>query len=184
MKGEGLGRRGGEILVTTSHRPSRRVRSFVNDLARTLPRAVRVNRGKKSFEELRDLMRLAGYRVLIIVNTWKANPGRIDLYVREDESVRKIGSLHIFSIKLCREQGVSDCFFRSPEIDSKACRAPICRDAEDMLSQILGVQRYIDKLFDEKIHMEENRGKIYIWFSKRGRTCGPRIGVRAAYKEP
>ncbi len=170
----------GEILITSSHRPSRRVRSFINDLARTLPKATRINRGKKSIEDLRDLMRLAGYRVLIITNTWKANPGRIDAYLREGEALRKIGSLYISSIKLSREQGVPNCFFKSPQIEHTECGTDICRDAADILSQIIG--SLYDAYSSEKIHIEAGE-RIYIWFSRGGKICGPRIEIRAVYKE-
>lgn len=180
MDRKDLARYVGEILITSSHRPSRRVRSFINDLARTLPKAVRINRGKKSIEDLRDLMKLAGYRALIIVNTWKANPGRIDAYLREGEALRRIGSLYISSIKLSREQGVPNCFFRSPGIERDKCEASICRDAVDILSQILG--SLYDAYSSERIHIEAGE-RIYIWFSRGGKICGPRIGIRAVYKE-
>lgn len=176
-----LDRCGAEILITSSHRPPRRVRSLINDLARTLPKATRINRGKKSIEELRDLMRLASYRALIIVNTWKANPGRIDAYLREGDMLRKIGSLYISSIKLSREQRVSNCFFKSPQIEYSECSTKVCRDTVDILSQILG-SRYGDRHSDEKIYIEL-RERLYIWFSREGRICGPRIGIRAAYRE-
>jgi len=176
-------KRGGEVLVTSSHRPSRRVRSFVNDLAKTLPGATRINRGKKSLEDLRDLMRLTGYSVLIIVNTWKANPGRVDVYIREGDVLKKIGSLYISSIKLSREQGVPNCFFRSPQIDSGKCGADICGVLIDIFSTILGARHDSNRSFDEKIHIEVSDEKIYIWFSKGGRICGPRIGIREAYRE-
>ncbi|HWQ17411.1 MAG TPA: hypothetical protein VNL13_06235 [Sulfolobales archaeon] len=177
------GKRGGEILVTSSHRPSRRVRSFVNDLAKTLPGATRINRGKKSLEDLKDLMRLTGYKVLIVVNTWKANPGRVDIYVREEDILKKVGSIYISSIKLSREQFVPNCFFRSPQIDSRKCGADICGVLIDIFSTILGVRHNSDRSHDEKIHIEVSNKNIYIWFSKGGRICGPRIGIREAYRE-
>ena len=37
------------ILLTTSHRPTRRIRSLCNDLTRSIPNSIRVNRGKMNF---------------------------------------------------------------------------------------------------------------------------------------
>lgn len=182
MRRGGSNRYVGEILITSSHRPSRRVRSFINDLARTFPKAVRINRGKKSLEELRDLMKLAGYRALIIINTWKANPGRIDVYVREGDELNEIGSLYISSTKLSREQRAPNCFFRSPMIDPGSCDSDECWHVIDILNSILGAQPGKAGALEEKIHIEAN-DNIYIWFSKRGKICGPRIGIKALRKK-
>lgn len=175
-----------EILITSSHRPSRRVRSFINDLAKTLPKAVRINRGKKSLEDLKDLARLAGYKVILIVSTWKANPGRIDVYLREDDMFKKAGSLYISSTKLSREQRTPNCFFRSPHIVPGECVSETCRNLIDILNSILKIlnsnNKPNDKSLDEKIYIDVSE-KTYIWFSKGGRICGPRIGIRSAYRE-
>lgn len=177
-----------DILVTSSHRPSRRVRSFINDLVGTIVRAKKINRGKKSLEDLAGIMFLEGYRTLIVVNTWKANPGRMDIYKRVDKSLVRIGYIVIRSIKLSREQRVSICSIRSPKIVSDKCSSTMCETVKEILKAMLEIE---DKLESEgtedgMIHIEGGDSMIYIWFSKNGKRCGPRIGIRSAvrtYKE-
>lgn len=169
------------IIITSSHRPSRRVRSFINDLARTLPRASRINRGKKSLEDLWNIMWLEGYRILIIVNTRKANPGRVDIYLRRDREVIRVGYMVIASVKLSREQSAPECFFRSPVIDLSECSAPGCEDVGEMLSIILSAIDHDSKGNQdarEAIHVSSRGGLIFIWFTKDGKICGPRVGIR------
>ncbi len=173
-----------DILITSSHRPSRRVRSFVNDLARTISRATRINRGKKSLEDLAGLMRLEGYRALIVVNTWKANPGRVDFYVRKGESLERVGYLVVRSVKLSREQGVPTCAMRSPRIDSSRCSSKLCGEVAEILRIALGIggEEAGSATGGEVIHIEGRGDMVYIWFSKDGKMCGPRIGVRSAFR--
>lgn len=170
------------IIITSSHRPSRRVRSLINDLARTLPRAFRINRGKKSLEDLGNIMWLEGYKILIIVNTRKANPGRVDIYLRRDREVARVGYMVITSVKLSRDQGVPVCFFRSPGIDLTGCSVPGCEEAGEMLRIILSAIDHDSKGNQdagEIIHVSSRDGLIFIWFTRDGKICGPRIGIRS-----
>lgn len=68
------------ILITTSRRPTQRVRSFSKDLERVIPSARRVNRGKLSIDGVADRVSEVGGDRAIIVDRWKGGPGKIDLY--------------------------------------------------------------------------------------------------------
>ncbi len=92
-------------LLTTSHKPSRRLRSFLKDLASILPNAVKVNRGKKKLEDLLyDAIELKATR-LIILREYKGNPAGIDVYRVdfEDESLKPLASFRIRGVRLSRE---------------------------------------------------------------------------------
>jgi U3 small nucleolar ribonucleoprotein protein IMP4 len=65
-----------KFLVTTSKRPSKRVRSFVKDLAQIFSYE-RIVRGKKSSQELRNILMEKGGEGILIVDTKKGNPSRI-----------------------------------------------------------------------------------------------------------
>lgn len=65
------------LLITTSRRPSRRTRSFVRDLYHVIPGAKRVNRGKKSVEDLKKLAIGEGFKRVLIVGTLKGNPSTL-----------------------------------------------------------------------------------------------------------
>ncbi len=92
-------------LLTTSHKPSRRLRSFLKDLASILPGAVKVNRGKKRLEDLLyDALELKAKR-LIVLREYKGNPAGIDVYKIdfENEMLRPLISFHIRGVRLSRE---------------------------------------------------------------------------------
>ena len=93
------------ILITTSHKPSPRLRSFVKDLASVIPRTLKLNRGKKTLEDLLyDAIELIADR-LIIVGEKKGNPGSIRVYLvdREEEKLRELAFYSIKGVKLSRE---------------------------------------------------------------------------------
>lgn len=68
------------IVVTTSHRPTQRVRSFVKDLVSVLPEAERLTRGKATFRDLYYEAVARGAQRVIIVSVWKGNPGTLSVY--------------------------------------------------------------------------------------------------------
>ena len=65
------------ILITTSRRPTRRIRSLIKDLFRVIPGAVRVNRGKMNIRDVAMRALREGFCRAMIVGRYKGNPGRI-----------------------------------------------------------------------------------------------------------
>lgn len=95
------------ILLTTSHRPTRRVRSLCNDLARSIPGLIRVNRGKMNLLEVAEKTVEVGSEKFIVVDRWKGDPGRIRFFKVFDASFREIPPrLYISGVKLRREFGI------------------------------------------------------------------------------
>jgi U3 small nucleolar ribonucleoprotein protein IMP4 len=92
------------ILITTSRRPTRRVRSFCKELAKVFPGSAYVNRGKMSLLEVLLEASSRGASHALVVNVRKANPGRLDLYDVETRSLR--ASFVCLGVKLAREMGV------------------------------------------------------------------------------
>lgn len=102
------------ILLTTSHRPTRRVRSLCNDLACSIPGLVRVNRGKTSFFDLAEKAVQMKIEKIVVIDRWKGGPGRIRLLRIIDGKMRECAPrLYISGIKLKRE------FTASKEISRK-----------------------------------------------------------------
>ena len=68
------------ILLTTSRRPTGRMRAFCRDLANSIPDVVRVNRGKMSQDGVAEkAIELEANRV-ILVDRWHGGPGKINLF--------------------------------------------------------------------------------------------------------
>ncbi len=92
------------ILITTSRRPTRRIRTFCNELSATIPNSIRVNRGKMSLRDLAEYAIEEGFKRVFIVDRWKGGPGRLRLYMLGDEGIVQIPpQIYIKGIKLRRE---------------------------------------------------------------------------------
>jgi len=75
------------ILITSSRRPTQLVRTLCNDLNRTLPNSVRVNRGKMSLKQI--AMEASSQEVdrVIIVEREKGHPSKILFFTIEKEEL-------------------------------------------------------------------------------------------------
>ncbi len=76
------------ILITTSRGPSQRTRTFIRDLSHVIPRAVRVNRGKKSLDDLRVEAIKHGLSRVLVVTEKKGNPGGLRFYEASVATIR------------------------------------------------------------------------------------------------
>lgn len=175
------------ILITTSRRPTRRIRTFCNDLARCIPNSKRINRGKLSREGLAEkAFELDADRV-IIVDRWKGGPGKIELFNVEESLVGVVPLIYIRGIKLQREMG----FPKSRSFDSLTITASYSsRDEEipklvDALSNFLQVPvEKPDEVLEKKYQVlmsisRDAMERIRITFFKlpENREIGPRITV-------
>lgn len=68
------------IILTTSLRPTRKIRSFCSDLQRVLPNVVRISRGKLALDRLAE--KALGLKAdgVVIVDRWRGGPSKISLY--------------------------------------------------------------------------------------------------------
>ncbi|MBS7643402.1 hypothetical protein KEJ26_02300 [Candidatus Bathyarchaeota archaeon] len=68
------------ILLTTSLRPTRRVRSFCNDIQRVLPNVIRITRGKLALDALAEKALELKAEGVVVVERWKGEPSKITFY--------------------------------------------------------------------------------------------------------
>jgi hypothetical protein len=68
------------IIFTTSRYPSQRTRSFIKDLCRVIPGAIKVNRGKSSIIDLSERAIRLGASKLVIIDQIKGNPSRMRFF--------------------------------------------------------------------------------------------------------
>ena len=92
------------ILITTSRRPTRGIRTLCHDLARCIPKAFRVNRGKMSLDGVAEkALELNADRV-IILNRWKGGPGKIELFQVGSGGLNPVPPLlYVAGVRLQRE---------------------------------------------------------------------------------
>jgi rRNA maturation protein Rpf1 len=119
--------RGRVILVTTSRRPTERIRALCNDLARSIPGAVRVNRGKMNLDGVAEkALEIAADRV-VVVNRWRGGLGKIEFFkVGLGDLTSVFPILYIASVRLQREYTVKIGLVRS----LAATTSPRCSSGE------------------------------------------------------
>lgn len=93
------------ILITTSRRPARRIRTFCRDLARSIPNAFRVNRGKLNFDGIAEKAVESNANRVIIVSRWKGGSGKIELFQTGSEEglTQAPPLLYVAGVRLQRE---------------------------------------------------------------------------------
>ncbi len=171
-------------MITMSRRPTRLIRTFCNELAATLPGAVRVNRGKMSMEDIAEKAWELGADRVILVSRWKGNPGKLCLYRVGDEGLEPFPPLiYIYGIKLRRDMGV-----KLGKVDSLAvCAVPERTRLGKALAEFLGVPflgkepgegaQDVDVILRVKLDVERYAFMSF-YRASDGREVGPRIRVR------
>ncbi|MCS7097077.1 MAG: hypothetical protein NZ926_01140 [Candidatus Methanomethylicia archaeon] len=92
------------FIITTSRHDTRRTRTFCKDLSYAIPRALKINRGKMSIEDIHSLALKCKCMRVIIVNTFRGNPGLMTFYsVGKNELIPLEPRLKIISVKMVFE---------------------------------------------------------------------------------
>lgn len=94
------------ILLTTSRRPTKGIRTFCKDLSHVIPNITRINRGKLSLEGLAEKASELNAEKFVIIDRWKGGPGKIELFKLEMGKPQPTPPLiYLKSVKLQREFG-------------------------------------------------------------------------------
>ncbi|MEM3551327.1 MAG: hypothetical protein QXN87_06920 [Candidatus Bathyarchaeia archaeon] len=92
------------ILLTTSRRPTKAIRTFCKDLSCIIPGTIRINRGKLSLKEVAEKAIESNVEKIILVDRWKAGPGKIQLFKIERGDLKPTPPLiYLRGVKLRRE---------------------------------------------------------------------------------
>ena len=124
------------ILITTSRRPTRRTRTFAKELARVLPNAIKVNRGKANLEDLKEYMILKGFTKLIIINTKKGNPSQLVFYELSYDGLKRSLIFNIRGLSLQVDKKVKTYVKYLDDVVDKTGRD---RSLVDFLKRFLSV---------------------------------------------
>ncbi|MBS7634858.1 hypothetical protein KEJ34_05110 [Candidatus Bathyarchaeota archaeon] len=144
------------ILLTTSHRPTRRVRSLCNDLARSTPGLVKINRGKTSFFDLVEKAVQMKIEKIIVVDRWKGGPGRIRFFRVIDGKMReKAPRLYVSGVRLRREFGASK------ENNQKLIRCMFLDSTEIKNDEVEKLASSLSEFFEIPLFKAEEAPSIY-----------------------
>ena len=171
------------LLLTTSHKPSQRTRSFVKDLTSILPGSTHINRGKKTIEELGLETYRRGYRFFIIIGERKGNPSLMRIYkilpYTKPPEIKHIMSVVIRGITLSRENPEASKVY-NPEtigINYDKCEQDQCFKLADLFIEVF--QDIITANPDITIMLIEKKDHIlFKAVNKLGKTCGPLIRIK------
>lgn len=91
-------------MLTTSRRPTGRIRTFCRELANSIPDVVRVNRGKMSLDGVAEkAIELEAERV-VVVDRWHGGPGKIGLFQVSSTGLKPVPPLMLIKgLRLRRE---------------------------------------------------------------------------------
>ena len=92
------------ILLTTSRRPTRRIRTLCHDFTRSVPNIVRINRGKLNLDGIAERAVELDADRIVVIDRWKGGPGKIKLFRIEQTGLFSVPPLiYVAGIRLQRE---------------------------------------------------------------------------------
>ena len=120
------------ILLTTSRRPTERIRTFCRDLAYSIPDIARVNRGKMSLDGIGEKAIELDAEKIIIIDRWQGGPGKISLFQISNGLKPVMPTMLMSNIRLKRELNertsriCASAITLSPNIPSELKEAAEC----------------------------------------------------------
>ncbi len=127
------------ILLTTSRRPTGRIRTFCRDLANSIPDVVRVNRGKMSLDGVAEKAIEVEADQIVVVDRWRGGPGKINLF-QLSTGLKPVPPLMLLSrIHLRRELKEGTKRVRSSVVTVEPAASPELERIAGHLSKFFGL---------------------------------------------
>jgi U3 small nucleolar ribonucleoprotein protein IMP4 len=170
------------MLLTTSRRPTGRIRTFCRDLACSIPDAVRVNRGKMSLDGVAEKAIEVDADRVVVVDRWHGGPGKISLFQISSNGLTPVPPLMLIkSINLRRELNEARRGSKSSVITLDSKNSELTRIAAH-LSTFFGLPVLpldeASKNYRASMHFSFDSSRhIQITFTSLGRMVeiGPRV---------
>jgi rRNA maturation protein Rpf1 len=94
------------VLLTTSRRPTKNIRTLCRDISYVFPHVVQINRGKLSLEGIAEKALELGVEKVMIVDRWKGEPGKMEFFeLRQGDLESTPPIIHLCGIKFRRDFG-------------------------------------------------------------------------------
>lgn len=171
------------ILVTTSHKPSPRTRTFIKDLTSVIPMSMKVNRGHKTLDELALEAIKLGFNFFAVVQEKHGNPCALDIYevtgyTDPKRLRRRFLRIVLKGIRLSRENPFSSRAYgvRSISVDYSSCSTKDCFLLADALIRVL--EKVLGETGDLKLVLEESNDLITLkWLNIHNKPVGPILRI-------
>ena len=173
------------ILLTTSRRPTNRMRTLCHDLTRSIPNLVRINRGKLNLEGIAEKAFELNADRVILIDRWKGGLGKIKLFQAGPEGLILLPPLiFVRDILLQRElKGVRYKILHSLTITTSLENSPQVIKVAESLSSFLNVpvstMDMAASRYDAAMHVSSGAlNQIQITFMfPQAMEIGPRITI-------
>lgn len=176
------------IIITTSRRPNRRIRSFIKDLELVIPRSIRLTRGHLSMKDLYFEALIMNADRVIIVSDRRGNPGIIRIYKPENEELVNIVSFIVKGVSLSRERKVP----QTTDVDKNKLRLivkPVSGEKIELefseaFNRGLHAQLYYREEHESIIAEIKaiNERDVQVEFKYRDKPIGPRLKLGAPHR--
>ena len=130
------------ILLTTSRRPTRRIRTLCHDFARSVPNVVRINRGKLSLDGIAERAVELNSDRIVVIDRWKGGPGKIKLFRIEPTGLFSVPPLmYVAGVRLQREFEAKTKHVRSLVVTTEPENPPETVRIAECLSDFFNLPR-------------------------------------------
>ncbi len=174
------------ILITSSRRPTKSMRTLMRDLHTVIPYSFRINRGKMSMEDIAELASNLEAHHVLIVERWKGGPGKIEFYKVLDSHIEiTFPILYLSGVRLQREHKI---FWRKQRIRSRSLAVANPEKTEyqrlaEALSKIFNVPLLPEEETKKfqiyvKISESKNRTKITFFSNIHNMEVGPALYIK------
>lgn len=173
------------ILLTTSRRPTERIRSFCRDLMYSIPQIISINRGKMSLDGVSEKALEINADSVIMVDRWGNGFGQIKLFQVSSKGLQTVMPImYLSDVYLRREINVNTKRFRSSVITFESEITIDLKRTAKHISQFLNLPfMSADEAIEQhraSLHfMYNSSGYIKATFMILGRMIeiGPRLNV-------
>jgi rRNA maturation protein Rpf1 len=171
------------ILLTTSRRPTRGIRTLCHDFTRYVPNVFRINRGKLNLDGIAERAVELNADRIVVINRWKGGPGKIKLFRIEPNGLITVPPLmYVASVRLQREFEVKTKHVRSLVVTTEPENPPEIVRVAERLSDFFNLPRLsIDEAarkYQASMHVSLNasrRTQITFMLFPQMVEIGPRI---------
>lgn len=130
------------ILLTTSRRPTRRIRTLCHDFVRSVPNVVRINRGKLNLDGIAERAVELNMDRIVVIDRWKGGPGKIKLFRIEPTGLFSVPPLmYVAGVRLQREFEAKTKHVRSLVVTTKPGNPPETVRIAERLSDFFNLPR-------------------------------------------
>ena len=171
------------ILLTTSRKPTRRIRTLCHDFAHSVPNIVRINRGKLNLDGIAERAVELNADRIVVIDRWKGGPGKIKLFRMEPTSLFSVPPLmYVAGVRLRREFEAKTKHVRSLVVTTERENPPETVRIAERLSDFFNLPRLsIDEAaakYQASMHVSldgSRRNQITFMFLPQMVEIGPRI---------